>query len=171
MVGIIEPRKNQTTVLDAAERLWNEGIEFSLTFVGRVNPFFGKPIAGRMRSLSRAGCSLVHLSKASDSEVIELLAGARFTLLPSLAEGCGLPVLESLWAGVPVICSGIPPLRESCAAGGCLIAPVGDNTAVEQTMRSLLSDDAEITRMANEAATRSLPTWRDTATAILQQLS
>lgn len=171
MVGIVEPRKNQTAVLDAAERLWGEGVEFSLTFVGRVNPFFGKPIAARMGSLSRAGRPLVHLSKASDADVLGLLAGARFALMPSLAEGCGLPVLESLWAGVPTICSDIPPLKESSAAGGCLLAPVGDTEALERTMRLLLSDNAEVTRMANEAATRPLPTWRDTAETIFQQLS
>ncbi|MGH8018746.1 MAG: hypothetical protein ACREIA_10710, partial [Opitutaceae bacterium] len=51
MLGILEPRKNQRAVLDAAEELWAEGVEFSLTLAGRVNPHFGRPVARRVREL------------------------------------------------------------------------------------------------------------------------
>jgi glycosyltransferase involved in cell wall biosynthesis len=170
MIGIVESRKNQTAALDAAESLWKEGVEFSLTFVGRVNPFFGKPVAARMRSLGRAGCKLIHLPKASDVEVIRLLASARFALMPSLAEGCGLPVLESLWEAVPVICSDFPSLTENSSAGGCLTIPTGDTEALGKAMGLLLSDNDEIARMADAAATRALPTWRDTAGSVLAHL-
>jgi len=48
----------------------------------------------------------------SDVQLAPLLAGARALLLPSFAEGYGLPVAEALAAGVPVLCSELPALRE-----------------------------------------------------------
>jgi glycosyltransferase involved in cell wall biosynthesis len=49
----------------------------------------------------------------SDAKVASLLRGARGLLLPSFAEGFGLPVIEALASGVPVLCSDLPALRES----------------------------------------------------------
>lgn len=170
MVGIVEVRKNQSAVLDAAEQLWGDGLEFSLSFAGRVNPHFGKPVARRMKSLSRAGRPIVHLEKASDQEVTRLLKSARFALMPSLAEGCGLPVLESLWSGVPVVCSDIVPLRESATGGGCVVVSTNGAGDLMATMRRLLTDDSEINDLAQAAVSRPLPTWNDTAEVILKKL-
>lgn len=171
MVGIVETRKNQSAVLDAAEKLWSDGEEFSLTFIGRVNPHFGKPIARRMKSLARSGRPLLHLEKASDQDVGQLLAGARFALMPSLAEGCGLPVLESLWCGVPVICSDIAPLEESANEGGCVVVSTDAPGNLESAMRRLLVDDSVISSLAKAAVSRPLPNWSDAADAILKTLS
>jgi glycosyltransferase involved in cell wall biosynthesis len=49
----------------------------------------------------------------SDVAIVSLMRGARAVLLPSVAEGFGLPVIESLANGVPVLCSDLPALRES----------------------------------------------------------
>jgi glycosyltransferase involved in cell wall biosynthesis len=56
---------------------------------------------------------VVALSSPSDRAMAALLRGARALLLPSLAEGFGLPVAEALAVGVPVLCSDLPALRES----------------------------------------------------------
>ena len=52
----------------------------------------------------------------SDAQIATLLSGARALLLPSFAEGYGMPVTEALSLNVPVICSDLPALRE--AGGG-----------------------------------------------------
>jgi glycosyltransferase involved in cell wall biosynthesis len=113
---------------------------------------------------------LEHLEKASDRDVSQLLAGARFALMPSLAEGCGLPVLESLWCGVPVICSDIAPLQESAKGGGCVVVSADVPGDLESAMRRLLVDDSAISEMANAVVSRPLPTWSDTADTILKTL-
>ncbi len=170
MLGILEPRKNQEAVLDAAERLWAEGVEFTLTIAGRVNPHFGRPIARRIRELRRAGRPLNYEERLDDAGVARVFAQSRFTLLPSLAEGCGLPALESLWSGVPVLCSDLPALAETAAGGGCRMTRAGDGDALRAAMRELLADGGSIARLTGEAVTRPLPTWADTAAAVLSAL-
>lgn len=170
MLGIVEPRKNQGALLDAAEALWAEGASFSVAIAGRVNPHFGKPAIARVRQLRRAGRAVEHLDAPDDQAVTGLLAGARFLVLPSLAEGCGLPVLESLWAGVPVLCSDVPSMLESAAGGGCVVVPAGDTPALAAAMRELLASDARIAELASIAAARPLPTWADTARDVVAAL-
>lgn len=167
MIGIIEPRKNQDAVLDAAEILWEEGRSFTLKFAGRVNPHFGRPIADRIRDLHNQGYPVRHVADLDDVRIGRLLGQARFTLLPSLAEGCGLPALESLWAGVPVICSEIPALAETAERGGCRLVPPGNTAALVDAMRQLLVDDQAVLDLAQAACTRELVTWADTARGVL----
>jgi glycosyltransferase involved in cell wall biosynthesis len=135
-----------------------------------VNPHFGRPVAERIRELQRRGLPVRHLAELSDERVGALMRGTRFCVLPSLAEGCGLPVLESLWSGVPVICSDVPALAESAEPGGCQVIPTGDGEALLGAMRTLLTDEAAIQRLASQACTRSLTTWAETARGIMSAL-
>lgn len=170
MVGILEPRKNQDAVLDAAEVLWEEGHKFVIQFMGRVNPHFGRPVAERIRDMHERGYPVRHLQDLSDERMATLLRSARFSVLPSLAEGCGLPVLESLWGGIPVLCSDVPSLAESAEGGGCKQIATGDVTGLTEAMRAMLTDDTLITRLAAEACSRPLPVWSETARGILSAL-
>src|SRR5882724_6273708 len=52
-VGILEPRKNQSFILETCAELWGEGLKFELHVVGRVNPRFGAPIVARLKSLQK----------------------------------------------------------------------------------------------------------------------
>ena len=171
MVGILEPRKNQTLLLDVAEALWAEGLEFGVDFVGRVNPHFGAPIAKRIRRLQAQDRKRVRWHQAaSDQKLIDLYRAAHVTVFPTLAEGCGLPLLESLWMGVPCVCSDLPVLRENADAGGCLPVAVDDREAWETALRRVLTDIEFVANLKVDARTRSLPTWRETAEAVRRGL-
>ena len=162
-VGIIEPRKNQDLLLDVAEALWSEGLDFELHVVGRVNPHFGGPIERRLRRRQAREPRLVCHATATDARLRALYAGARALLLPTRAEGCGLPLLEALWCGVPCLASDLPVLRENAAGGGCVLARVDDRDAWRAQVRSLLVDDSLVARLRAEASSRTLPRWADTA--------
>lgn len=169
-VGIVEPRKNQALLLDAAERLWGGGVDFDLNVVGRVNPHFGGPVEQRMRALQRCEPRFRYHAAAADAALAALYASARAVAFPTLAEGCGLPVLEALWRGVPCVCSDLPVIRENADGGGCLALPVNDLGAWETGLKRILVDDALWRELAAAARTRPLPRWSDTAATILSAL-
>jgi glycosyltransferase involved in cell wall biosynthesis len=171
IVGILEPRKNQERLLRACERLWEEGLQFSLNLVGRVNPHFGKPLVSEIRRLTRMGRPVEHRGAVDDQEMAELIRSCRFSVFPSRAEGCGLPVLEALWMGTPCLCSNLPSHRESAKGGGCrLVDPLDDDAWVRE-LRILLEGNRQTNRLALEAANRSLPTWANTAELVIRVLN
>jgi glycosyltransferase involved in cell wall biosynthesis len=162
-VGILEPRKNQGFLLDVCEELWNKGLKFDLHLVGRVNPHFGQPIAARARALQKAGRPVRHHEGVDDDALRGLYAKARATVFPTIAEGCGLPLIESLWQGVPCVCSDLPVLRENADGGGCVAVPVNDATVWAATLHRVLTGEALWRSLSTAATTRPLPTWQDTA--------
>jgi len=110
-IGTIEARKNHFLLFDVWERL-TAGLGERppcLKLIGRRG-FGGDRIADRLKSLR--GPVTEH-ADLPDAEMARLLQGSRALLLPSLAEGFGLPVVEALALGVPVLCSDLPALQES----------------------------------------------------------
>jgi glycosyltransferase involved in cell wall biosynthesis len=170
-VGIVEPRKNQGFLLDVAEALWRAGVNFELHIVGRVNPHFGGPLAKRMAALAGREPRFRFHAAAGDRELARLYAGARAVVFPTIAEGCGLPLLEALWRGVPCVCSDLPVLRENAGGGGCLTAQVNDLADWMAKLRVVLTDEAECRRLQREAMARRLPHWSETAAALRKALA
>ena len=169
-VGIVEPRKNQAFLLDVAESLWREGLNFELHVVGRVNPHFGKPIEARMKALAKREERFRFHAAVKDGELARLYASARAVVFPTIAEGNGLPILESLWRGVPCVASDLPVLRENTDAGGCLLARVNDAADWSTRLRTVLTDEAECRRLQREAMSRPLPRWSQTARTLIDGL-
>jgi glycosyltransferase involved in cell wall biosynthesis len=167
-VGIVEPRKNQMLLLEACEALWRGGVDFELHLVGRVNPHYGAPIEQRIKQVRKRESRLHYHAAAGDAVLKKLYDAASAVVFPTIAEGCGLPLLEALWHGVPCVCSDLPVLRENADAGGCLTAVVNDVADWEAKLRTVLTDRAAGERLRKEALARPLPRWADTAAAILQ---
>ncbi|MEY2881440.1 MAG: hypothetical protein RLZZ15_3820 [Verrucomicrobiota bacterium] len=170
-VGILEPRKNQAFLLDVCEDLWRDGVRFELHLVGRVNPHFGAPLVARIKALRKKYPALRFHAAADDAAVAQLYATARASVFPTIAEGCGLPLLESLLRGVPCVCSELPVLRENADGGGCLPVALHDRAAWREALRRLLVDDAWHARLTGEATTRPLPTWGEAAETLRAALT
>jgi glycosyltransferase involved in cell wall biosynthesis len=171
-VGIIEPRKNQALVLEVCADLWSEGLAFELHVVGRVNPHFGAPIVTQLKALRRAHRKSLHFHEAAnDAALAALYATSRASVFATIAEGCGLPLLESLWMGVPCVCSNLPVLRENADGGGCLPVAVNDRDAWKRALRRVLTDNPYHAALSAAAESRPLPTWKDAARALVSELS
>jgi glycosyltransferase involved in cell wall biosynthesis len=169
-VGIIEPRKNQGFLVDVAEALWRDGVDFDLHVVGRVNPHFGEPIVRKIRAAAKRERRLqLHLA-AADAKLRELYSAARGVVFPTIAEGCGLPVLEALWRGVPAVCSDLPVLRELTEAGGCLTPRVNDLEDWRGQLARLLTERSHAQQLAAVAVARPLPTWAGAGRALRREL-
>lgn len=169
-VGIIEPRKNQGFLVDVAESLWRDGVDFDLHIVGRVNPHFGEPIVRRIKAVARRERRLHLHVAANDAKLRELYGAARAVVFPTIAEGCGLPVIEALWRGVPCVCSDLPVLRELADAGGCVMPRVNDVADWREKLRPLLADVAAAETLARVAVARPLPTWAEAGAMLRAEL-
>jgi glycosyltransferase involved in cell wall biosynthesis len=170
-VGILEPRKNQTVVMDACASLRREGLDMELHLVGRTNPHFGAPIERQFAELKRNWPGLHRHTEMGDADLASLIRSARTTAFASIAEGCGLPLLESLWLGVPCSCSDIAPLLENASGGGCSVISPNEPAAWVSGLRRILTDDAFHGRLVAEALCRPLPTWAEAARALGEALS
>lgn len=169
VVGSHEPRKNHVTVLTAAELLWREGHEFSLLFVGG-NAWRSDIFETTLKRLAAAGHPVETVRGLDDDTLWALYRLARFTVFPSLNEGFGLPVAESLASGTPVVTSGFGSMAEIAADGGALLVDPRDDGSVVDGIRTLLVDDDMVARLRAEAAARPTRTWEDYATETWEHL-
>lgn len=164
-VGSHGPHKNHLAVLYAAEVLWREGRRFELCFVGGSG-WMSEDFDARVRHLRTIGRSLSVPSGVPDSELWNLYQRARFTVFPSLHEGFGLPVAESLHFGTPAITSNFGSMREIAELGGALLIDPRDDDQLVESMRRLLADDVELQRLREEARNRPRRTWDDYASEL-----
>lgn len=171
MVGILEPRKNHDVVLSAMEILRTQGKAVQLSIVGRVNPHFGKPVLRRIETLIRRGLPIRFHRQVEDSELVRLYEQADLTLFPSRVEGNGLPVIESLWRGIPTIASPIPPhLEHAQRGGGIRIVEPMDASHLAAALDAFIDKPEALADLKTQALQHDLPTWKDSAQATLKAL-
>lgn len=115
-VGTIEPRKNHLLLLHLWRRLVAEHGERAprLLIVGSRG-WENENVLDLLERCSALRGHVVELGAVPDTRLTALLRGARALLMPSFAEGFGLPVAEAVAHGTPVLCSDLAALRE---AGG-----------------------------------------------------
>ncbi|NMR20867.1 glycosyltransferase family 1 protein [Cellulomonas fimi] len=164
-VGSHELHKNHLAVLHAAELLWREGLEFTLTFVGGS----GWDMAGfdvRLNRLAEAGRPVRMLGAVTDDELWAAYREATFTVFPSFHEGFGLPVAESLACGTPAVTTGYGSTAEIAERGGCLLVDPRDDHSLARALRTMLTDPRAY-RELKEQAVRSVGRSWDTYSAEL----
>ena len=137
-VGTLEPRKNLGVLLDAYTRLVTERPDApALLLAGRPTPA-AQPWLARLDKPPLAGRAHV-LGYVDDATRRRLYREARALVLPSLDEGFGLPALEGLACGVPVVASAAESLPEVVGDAGTLVNP-RDADAWTRALASLLDD-------------------------------
>jgi glycosyltransferase involved in cell wall biosynthesis len=91
-----------------------------------------------------------------------------FTVYPSLVEGFGLPVIESLAHGRPCICSGAGALGEISRQGGCIPLEKVDADTLVPAISRLLNSPDQRARLSAEARARRFKTWNSYAMELTQ---
>ena len=162
-VGTLEGRKNHLALLEACDRLWAEGERFELRLVGAVRPETAGAAWARLEALRTAGRPVRHDGVVDDDILEEAYASCAFTVYPSLMEGFGLPVAESLARGKPCVCSGLGAVGETARGGGCLTVDPVDIPGLASAIGRLLRNGAERERLAAEARSRPIRTSADYA--------
>ena len=128
-VGRLEPRKNLRLALEAFGRIADPGVR--LVVVGR-DDFEDREVLSRLAHEPRA----IQLVDVPADQLVELYRRAAVLVFPSLGEGWGLPVLEALAAGTPVIASDVTAIPEAGGLACTYFSPHADDAA-EQLARAL----------------------------------
>lgn len=133
VLGNLTPNKNIAVTLRALARLPDP--EVRLVLIGsRPDAIFNEPTLAQDPRLIVAG-------RCSDAQIAALLTHARALVFPSLYEGFGIPPLEALALGCPVIASDIPATREVCADAALYFDPTDDAALADHMTRLLTKPD------------------------------
>jgi len=160
-VSTLEPRKNLDMLLTAFTALRKNGSSLNLVLVGKVGWHAKELLAKIQQSPVRA---YIHLPGfTSDEELSSWYAHARLAVYPSLYEGFGLPLLEAMGAGVPLICSDIPSTREVAGDAVLYVSPK-DPRELAHAIDMLLTDSDLAARLQQKAQARAAQfSWEETA--------
>jgi alpha-1,3-rhamnosyl/mannosyltransferase len=137
--GTIEPRKNIEALLDAYSTL-PDAIRrrWPLVLAG-YHGWKSEHLHARIEAAVSAGWAR-YIGYVADEDLPHLFAGARLFVFPSHYEGFGLPVLEAMASGVPVVCSNTSSLPE-VAGGATLMFDAGDVSKLSQLLVTGMEDE------------------------------
>lgn len=159
-VGTLEPRKNLTTLLRAFARLRdNAAVDASLSLVlAGARGWLDEPVFRTVRSLGLE--QAVHVPGfIDDDDLPAVYRGAELVVFPSLYEGFGLPLLEAMACGVPVVASNTSALPEVAGGAAMLVDPL-DVEGMADTIAGVLRDEALLERLRAAGVARAAQfTW------------
>jgi glycosyltransferase involved in cell wall biosynthesis len=161
-VGTIEPRKNHLLLLTVWRRLAAElGAELPhLVLVGRRG-WENEMVVDLLERCPALAGKVHEFDTLADAPMRSLIAGSRALLMPSWGEGYGLPIIEALALGAPVLCSDLPVFREVGGDVPEYLDPI-DGAAWCRAIRDFAPADSprRAAQLARLAGWR-VPEWRD----------
>jgi glycosyltransferase involved in cell wall biosynthesis len=169
-VSSLEARKNHLRLLRAAEKLWASGCNFELQLVGRSTGTWGRKVVPRIHWLQAKGRPIRWLKHVDDETLLNAYSKCHFTVYPSLAEGFGLPIIESLSHGKPCICGSNGALGEIARAGGCLLVDQTNVAELAHAMRLLLNNKQTYATLAARARERRFRSWSEYGRTLVRLL-
>ena len=170
-VGSLEPRKNHRALLKALSWLvaiggWPEGMKLMLVGWGQ-----NSTVTEMVKRAQYLGLPVCWESDAIDDRLTDLYRNCLFTVYPSLAEGFGLPVAESLGYGKACLCSSKGALAELALDGGCWLVDVSDWRKLAIGLSELFRRGDLLSNLEKEAMERVPRSWLEYAKEVLYHLS
>jgi len=160
-LGTIEPRKNLPVLIKSYKQIADDGTDYKLVLVGKYGWMYQEVLALiDDLDLQDMVCLTGYVSQ-EDLPVVYNLAS--LFVYPTIYEGFGLPALEAMACGVPVITTRVASLPEIVGDAGLLI-PVNDTDALYEAMNQVLEDTALREKLIHDGLARSkLFSWERTA--------
>ncbi len=166
-VGLVEPRKNLPMLIDAFKKLVDMGYQYDLVIVGRFGWMYER-VLSRIEELGLR--NQVHFTGYIPQQDLPMVYNlARVSVYPTHYEGFGLPALESMACGTPVITTAISSLPEIVGDAGILV-PSGDESALLHAMVEVLNNATLHQQLSIEGLKRSKQfTWQRTARETMKE--
>ena len=161
-VSSIDPRKNFARLVEACQGLTGA----KLYIVGKYNRVFSQQMA-----LDTTPDHIQFLGRVSDEELVRLYNQAACFVFPSLYEGFGLPPLEAMACGCPVLVSDIPVLREVCGTAAQYFNPL-DSNDILRTITQYLNDADVIKEKMRQQGFANVArfSWQQSAKNLIEKL-
>jgi FkbM family methyltransferase len=168
-VGTIEPRKNQVSLIQCFDSYCKEfpNTEWRLALVGNLHP----DVADAVNSYLRSNSKISHLGHVSDEQLDALYRNCSFTVFPSVSEGFGLPILESLWYGKPCICANFGSMAEVAEDGGCLTVNTRDQSSLQNVLTRLIENTSLRQELSQQAVSRPIRSWNEYTSLIIDTIN
>lgn len=160
MIGTIEARKNHLLMLRAWQALVAELGDAApeLLIVGQRG-WEADHVFDLLDGDAELADHVHELGRCDDATMMALLHGARALLMPSFIEGFGIPVIEALQRGVPVIASDLPVFREISAQIPLFLDPA-DQSAWQAAVLDFCGDSSERSRQLALMPAYVAPSWK-----------
>lgn len=153
-------RKNQIRIIQAYEQVRKSGLEHKLIFVGK---YYGK-----IKKRGQKVPGIKFLGWISNEQLLELMQGADAFILPSIHEGFGMPLAESMACGVPCITSNIHAPPEVVGDSGLLVNP-HNTSEISEKMLHIASNDTLLNDLSEKSLKQAkLFSWENNAKKILK---
>lgn len=166
-IGTIQPRKNLVRLIRAMKSVE----DCKLVIVGKIKgkgrqAWMNEEILTEPKKLGIEN-KIIFTDFVPTKELPALISGARAFILPSLWEGFGIPVVEAMACGTPVIVSNVSSLPEVAGVAGIQISPESE-TQIEQAIRLLVSDKKIHDRLSKKALLQAKKfSWREMASKVI----
>lgn len=164
----LEPRKNVVGLLKAYAKLpLTTKKRFSLVLAGGQG-WLDEDITATIKRLRTAGESIITTGYVEDNELPSLYSGATAFIYPSFYEGFGIPILEAMACGTPVITSNTSSLPEAAGKAALLIDPYNVKELSESMDLLLNSPKLQTSLIARGDKQASKFSWPDSASKLLK---
>ena len=170
-VSTLEPRKNHQTLLEA----------FDLACAAITRPQLNLHLAGdrhrdaefivdQVEAAMKRNPKVMWHGRVTEEQLSNLYRECDFTVYPSVLEGFGLPIGESLWHRRPCICADFGVMAETARGGGCVTADVRNPEKLRDAVVSLATKPDLRQRLLDEIERRPMKTWAEYAAELCDAL-
>lgn len=163
-LGNLKHHKGIQTLLEAYQKLRKNGYKKTLTIIGRFN--FRTKDSNLIRQLQKSQSIVNFVNDADDTTVYRIISQSEVLVSPSLYEGFGIPPLEAMFLGTPVIISNIPVYQEIYHHFPVTFFKAGDTDDLYEKLANFIPKRIEV-----ENLIRSHYDYQESARQILLEIS
>ena len=167
-LGTMEARKMPLEILRAFLAIREVGIDARLTYVGAKSSSY-EWMNQELREAEEQGVGFTWVTKASDQDVVELMRRSD-VFLSFGTEGYGIPALEAIRRGIPVLFGGIQPAAQLLEGQGAVDCGAPTQEVIQSAL-ARFSDPVVVAEAARQANGKAVPTWSDFSRGVVDAVT